>query len=88
MYRGLVTAVVGVILNLAVWFAVHTIFGTVNVYTGFGLHLAVPDWRSVNWTTLALATAAAIAIFRFRLGMVKTLAICSLASLVFYAINR
>ena len=83
---AITAAVVGVILNLAVWFAVHTIFGTVSVFTGFGLHLAVPDWRSVNWTALALAAAAAIAIFHFRLGMLQTLALSSLAGLALYAI--
>ncbi|HEX3430754.1 MAG TPA: chromate efflux transporter [Rhizomicrobium sp.] len=77
-------AVVGVILNLAVWFAIHAIFGTVNVVTGYGLHLAAPELSSVNWTTLALAVAAAIAIFRFHLGMLATLALSSLASLVLY----
>ena len=84
---AITAAVVGVILNLAVWFAVHTIFGTVNIVDGLGLHLGVPDVRSVNWTALALAAAAAIAIFRFRLGMVTTLALCSLASLVLYAFH-
>lgn len=80
-------AVVGVILNLALWFAVHTIFLRVNVINGSGLHLAVPDVSSVSWITLALAIAAAIAIFRFRLGMMKTLGLCSLASLVLYAVH-
>jgi len=82
---AITAAVVGVILNLAVWFAVHTIFGRVNVITGFGLHLGVPDPASVNWVVLALAAAAAIAIFRFRLGMLQTLALCSLASLAIHA---
>jgi chromate transporter len=78
---------VGVILNLAVWFGVHTIFARVNIITAFGLHLGVPDLASVSWTTLALAVAAAIAIFRFRLGMVKTLGLCSLASVALYAFD-
>jgi len=82
---AITAAVVGVILNLAVWFGVHTIFARVNIITAFGLHLGVPDLASVSWTTLALAVAAAIAIFRFRLGMVKTLALCSLASVALYA---
>ena len=84
---AITAAVVGVILNLAVWFAVHTIFGRVNVITRFGLHLGVPDPGSVNWVVLALAVGAAIAIFRFRLGMLKTLALSSLASLALYAIH-
>lgn len=81
---AITAAVVGVILNLAVWFAVHAIFGTVHVFTGFGFHLGLPDMRTVNWITLALAVAAALAIFRFGLGMLKTLALSSLASMLIY----
>lgn len=84
---AITAAVVGVILNLAVWFAVHTLFRTVNIFTAYGLHLAVPDPRSVAWITLALALTAALAIFRFRLGMVKTLALCSVASLAVYVVS-
>jgi chromate transporter len=83
---AITAAVVGVILNLAVWFAIHTIFARVNVISDFGLHLGVPDPASVSWVTLGLAVAAAIAIFRFRLGMLKTLALCSLASVALYAL--
>jgi chromate transporter len=84
---AITAAVVGVILNLAVWFGVHAVFAHINVVTDFGLHLGIPDWRSVSWTTLTLAIAAGIAIFGFRLGMLKTLAFSSLASLALYAVN-
>lgn len=84
---AITAAVVGVILNLAVWFAAHTIFGAVHVFTGFGLHIGVPDIRTVNWTTFALAIAAALAIFYFRLGMLQTLALASSAGMVIYGIE-
>jgi chromate transporter len=82
---AITAAVVGVILNLAVWFALHAIFARVSIVSDFGLHLGVPAIASASWTMLALAAAAAIAIFRFRLGMLKTLGLCSLASVALYA---
>jgi chromate transporter len=69
-------AVVGVILNLAVWFALHTLFQEVNVVRAAGMILQVPVLRSVNLWSLILSLAAMLALFRFRLGMVTTLTGC------------
>jgi chromate transporter len=70
---AITAAVVGVILNLALWFAIHTLFGAVReVATPTGA-FEVPVLASVNWAALALATAAAIAVFRFKIGMIPVL---------------
>lgn len=84
---AITAAVVGVILNLAVWFAIHALFAHVVILSGFGLRLTVPDWQSVDWTALALASVAAVGIFGFRLGMLKTLALSSIASLAIYGLT-
>jgi hypothetical protein len=39
---AITAAVVGVILNLALWFGLHVLFEDVRVFTGFGMHLDVP----------------------------------------------
>src|SRR3546814_12007809 len=44
---AITAAVVGVILNLAVWFAAYTAYDKVNTFTGFGLECIVP--RSEEW---------------------------------------
>ena len=71
-------AIVGVILNLAVWFAVHTLFGRVDVvHPGFGLRLQVPDLTTISFGSLAIAIGAMLALFRFKAGMIPTLVACS-----------
>src|SRR6185295_8983133 len=58
---AITAAVVGVILNLAVWFALHTIFGEVRETAAFGLRLWLPVWQTVQLPSLVLAAGAAIA---------------------------
>ena len=71
---AITAAVVGVILNLALWFALHVLFATVEERRLGILHLLVPDWGSLDPWALGLAAASLIAMLRFRLGMGRTLA--------------
>lgn len=71
---AITAAVVGVILNLSIWFALHTLFRqTVPVHV-FPLDFDRPVLTSVDIPALVLAIAAATAIFRFKLGMLTVLA--------------
>ncbi len=74
-------AVVGVILNLAVWFGLHVLFGQLRPFAAWGLDLDLPVWRTLDPAALVLVVAAIIAVFRFRLGAVTVLAGCALAGL-------
>jgi chromate transporter len=65
--------VVGVILNLSVWFAVHTIFGNVQPHTLGPLRVDVPVWSSLDAAALMLAVVALVAMLRFKIGMGWTL---------------
>jgi chromate transporter len=79
---AITAAVVGVILNLSIWFALHTVFrDTIPVRT-FGLSFDMPVWPSLDIVALALAIAAAIAIFRFNVGMLMVLAASCLAGVM------
>jgi len=70
---AITAAVVGVILNLSVWFAVHTIFHTVRA-TPVGLIRAdIPEWSSIDPAALLLSAGALVAMLRFKLGMGWTL---------------
>jgi chromate transporter len=71
---AITAAVVGVILNLAAWFALHTLFRSLDERSAFGMRLLVPEWATIDPWVLALATVAFAALFRFRLGMIPTLA--------------
>ena len=72
---GAITAAgVGMILNLAVWFAIHTIFRTTVLVHGFGLSLDHPVPSNVDSWALGLAVIAAFAILLFKVGMLSVLA--------------
>ncbi|ACL60922.1 chromate efflux transporter [Methylobacterium nodulans] len=81
---AITAAVVGVILNLAVWFALHTVFGQVRPLAVGPLRFDLPVPASVNPFALLLALAAAVAVFRFKIGMIATLAACSAAGVVLH----
>lgn len=71
---AITAAVVGVILNLSLWFGVHVLFRRVGERRWGPLHLLVPDLYSVDLAATALTALAMLAMFRFKLGLPKTLA--------------
>jgi chromate transporter len=75
-------AVVGVILNLAVWFGVHVIFLETVPWQGYGLSLSLPVLPTLDVLATILAIAAAVALFRFKIGAIQRLLACSLAGVV------
>ena len=79
---AITAAVVGVIMNLAIWFALHMLFHTTARVPG--LALEYPILASLDPWALALAAAAMLALFRFRIGVIATLAACSLAGLALH----
>jgi chromate transporter len=70
---AITAAVVGVVLNLTVWFAIHALFGTVGHFDWGVLHLPRPDWHTFDVWAAVLAVAAAIALLRFHVGVVWVL---------------
>jgi chromate transporter len=80
-------AVVGVILNLAIWFALHVVFARTAPVSAFGVSLTLPDPASLDPAALALTVGAVIAVFRFRLGMGWLLAGWGLLGLGWWAIG-
>jgi chromate transporter len=81
---AITAAVVGVILNLSIWFAIHTLFREVTHVRQFGLSFDAPLIASVNGWALVLAIGAALAIFRFKAGMLPTLGAACAAGVVLY----
>lgn len=80
---AITAAVVGVIMNLAVWFALHVIFAHVDRWHGYGMTLDVPILASINVASASLAILALIAIFRFKVGMIPTLLAASVAGILY-----
>ena len=81
---AITAAVVGVILNLSIWFAIHTLFGEVAHVRSFGLSFDAPVFSSVNVWASVLALGAAFAIFRFKVGMLPTLGAACAAGVVLH----
>lgn len=73
---AITAAVVGVILNLSVWFGLHVIFGKVERMSGL-FKPWVPDWSTLDLAALAISIITAVALLRFHLGVPKTLALCA-----------
>jgi len=71
---AITAAVVGVILNLSIWFALHTVFRETTPVRSAGLSFDMPVLSSIDLPALVLAVAAATAIFRFNAGMIVVLA--------------
>ena len=81
-------AVVGVILNLSIWFALHTLFGEVSETHRYGMRVFVPNWSTVDWMAIAISAAALVAMFRFKVGMIVTLAVSAGVGLLYFLMVR
>jgi chromate transporter len=64
-------AVVGVVLNLAVWFTVYTLFGTVTPRRAYGAVVHQPTLSSVEWMSFAITLGALVAVFRFKVPTLR-----------------
>jgi chromate transporter len=84
---AITAAVCGVILNLAIWFAIHTIFRETVPVRGYGLSFDAPLPAGADLAALALAAAAVLAIFRFKFGMLWTLAASCAAGIVLFSLG-
>lgn len=83
---GVTAAVVGVILNLALWFAMHTLFGQVHEHRAWGVRVLVPEWAAIDPVALAISGIAFAALFWRRLGMMCTLGLCAALALAHHVV--
>jgi len=84
---AITAAVVGVVLNLAIWFAIHTVFRETWLVRDFGFSFDAPVLASVDAWALLLSAAAVVAMFRFKSGMIPTLAASSAAGMGIYLLG-
>jgi chromate transporter len=84
---AITAAVVGVILNLAIWFAIHAIFRQTLPVRKLGFAFDIPVLASINPWALLLSISAVIAIFRFKAGLLQTLAASAAGGAALYAIG-
>jgi chromate transporter len=81
---AITAAVVGVVLNLAIWFAIHMIFREVQPLDAGPIHFDMPLPMSVDLWALAISAAAMIAMFRLKVGIFVTLGGASAAGIALY----
>ena len=79
---GITAAVVGVVLNLALWFGLHVVFGEVDEIRTAGIRLFVPALQTIDLAALVLTAGALVAMLRFKVGMLPTLAVAAALGVV------
>jgi chromate transporter len=75
-------AVVGVILNLTIWFALHVLFARVEEVHAGPLRAYVPELATLDWKAAALALVAAALMLRLHRGLVETVAVMALLGIL------
>ncbi|WP_224746784.1 chromate transporter [Pelovirga terrestris] len=81
-------AVVGVILNLAVWFSFNTLFGHLTVQTFPGIRILIPTLNTLDLPALIIAAAAFFVLFRTKVGLIPTLAVSAAGGILYQLILR
>jgi chromate transporter len=79
---GITAAVVGVIANLGVYFAVHTLFSDTVAVDGGPLSLELPVLTTLRPVPLVVALVAAVLLFRVKWSVLRTLGVCAVLGLV------
>jgi chromate transporter len=73
---AITAAVVGVVLNLTLWFALNVLFGTVTERVVGLLRFYLPDPVTLSWPALALSVVAFLLLLALHRGVITTLCIC------------
>ena len=74
---GITAAVVGVIANLAVYFAMHTLFAATSPHDLGPIHVDLPVLATLRPLALTISIAAAVMVFRLRWSVLRTLGVCA-----------
>ncbi len=85
---AITAAVVGVVANLAVWFGLRVLFHTQQPVSVGGIVFEVPVLSSLDLSALMLAILAALCLFRFKIGVLRTLGVAALAGLILDGVLR
>jgi chromate transporter len=76
---AITAAVVGVIANLALWFAINVLFSETRRVTVAGLDVLVPQLHTIDLPLAILCVMAFVMIFKFRWSLLRTLGVMALA---------
>ena len=79
---SITAAVAGVILNLAIWFGLHVLFGSVARATG-PVPIWLPDFKNFDVAAFILTIISGFALLRFHIGIPKTLALAAFIGVIY-----
>lgn len=79
---AITASVVGVVLNLCLWFAIHVLFAQVGTFEAGPVRMQMPVLSSVDLIALGFSAAAMLAMLRFRVGLLKVLGLSALAGVL------
>ncbi|NRA89449.1 MAG: chromate efflux transporter [Rhizobiales bacterium] len=72
---AITAAVVGVILNLSIWFGLHVIFATVQHKQLGVLTLWQPELASIDWLVMGLTGLCGLLLLKYHMNIIKVLMI-------------
>ncbi len=81
---AITAAVVGVIANLSVAFSLHTLFRRTTTHDWGPLQVVGPVWSTVSFRAIAVTALAFLLVFRFKLGVLRVLAVCAVVGAALY----
>jgi chromate transporter len=81
---AITAAVVGVLLNLVIWFSLHVLFEDIDLKTIGMINVYIPVWNTVEWASLLISTGALIATFKYKVGMIPTLIASGALGITYY----
>jgi chromate transporter len=84
---GVTAAVVGVVVNLALWFSIHALFAAVSVLEFAGAAVELPVIASIQWPSLVVTVVAAVLVFRLRVSVMATLAVTGALGVLWFLIK-
>lgn len=79
---GITAAVVGVVLNLGIWFSIHTLFPEVGEVKIGPLDVPSPTWHLLDWGALGITVVALILYFKLHWDMLKVIGACAVLGLL------
>ena len=85
---GITAAVVGVIANLSLYFSIHTIFADAHRHDWGAVHLTSPVWSTLSLRAVFVTALAFVLVFRYKLSVLRVLAICAIVGAAIYLSTR
>ena len=79
-------AVVGVMLNLAIWFALHVAFAEVTTVQAYGMKWLLPAWSSIHIVSVLLALGSFVAMLRFKVGVLPVIFVSALLGIAYHVL--